>query len=73
MKFFVLASAVFISLLAICCIFEAFFYGYRWLSKKSDVQIDDNCLWRKYFGNILGAWAFITLAIVLIIKVYPVS
>lgn len=72
MKFIILAFAIFFALVSICCTFEAFFYGYRWLSKKYETQIDDNYLWRKYFGNILGAWVFTTLAISLVLKLYTI-
>lgn len=71
MKFFILTFiTVLFALIASCCIFEAFFYGYHWLSKKYSVHIDDNCLCRKYLGNILGAWFFITLVVVLIAKIF---
>lgn len=70
MKFLFLTSAtVFFALIALCCTFEAFFYGYHWLSKKYNHQIDDNHLCQKYLGNILGAWFFITLTVVFMMKV----
>ena len=68
MRLFILAVVVFLFLTSICCIFEAFFYEIHWLSKKYRAQIDDGYLCRRYFGNILGAWFFIILAIVLITK-----
>lgn len=69
MKFFILTSiTVFFALAALCCIFEAFFYGYHWLSKKYNHQIDDNPLCRKYLGNVLGAWVFATFAVVFVMK-----
>lgn len=70
MKFFISTSAtVLFALVALCCIFEAFFYGYRWLSKKYNYQIDDKPLCRKYLGNILGAWFFTTLTVVFVMKI----
>lgn len=71
MQFFILTSiTVLFALIAAECIFEAFFYGYHWLSKKYHHQIDDNCLCRKYLGNILGAWFFTTLVVISIVKIF---
>ena len=72
MKFIILTLATFFALTSICCIFEAFFYGWHWLSKKYKTQIDDMHLCQEYIGNTVGAWISATLAVGLFLKLCSV-